>query len=440
MRRDLALTLSALLGLSTLAACGEDEKKPAADKKPAAGKDAGKASAAAAEYAPKQDALEGDAKPALLLSQAWFMTDAAGKPKPGPARIQVWRQGAAGWESSLLEDGESNVFHKTIITGDRELVTIGAEGAHLKRWRYADGKWSSETLWSQSWGGKFNRLRDIEIGDVDGDGQDEWVIATHDAGVVAVAELDGDKVTVTEMDQKADTFVHEIEIGDIDGDGKLEFFATPSDRNKANASQPGLIVMYKHDGEKYVRTTVDGGEHTHAKEILATDLDGDGTSEFMSVLEAETGPNKEITSPVKIRLYTPDGKGGFTHEDIATIDDRQTRFVLAEDFDGDGRKEIVAAAMKTGLYFIDATVEGKGKGAKVTWSMSKFDAASSGFEHAMVAHDMDGDGTPELYVAADDQRELKQYTWSADKKTFDKKLLGRLNDKTITWNVVGGTL
>ena len=92
--------------------------------------------------------------------------------------------------------------------------------------------------------------------------------------------------------------------------------------------------------------------------------------------------------------------------------------------------------MKTGLYFIDSQVDG----SDTTWSIKKFDSVSSGFEHATVAHDMDGDGTPELYVAADDQRELKRYTWNAEKGTFDKKLLGRLNESTITWNVVGGRL
>ena len=87
---------------------------------------------------------------------------------------------------------------------------------------------SQDKLWSQSWGGKFDRLRDIEIGDVDGDGKDEYVIATHDYGVVAVynpAE-DGGEPEVIELSKKADTFVHEIEIGDIEGDGTLEFFAT----------------------------------------------------------------------------------------------------------------------------------------------------------------------------------------------------------------------
>ena len=51
------------------------------------------------------------------------------------------------------------------------------------------------------------------------DGKDELVIATHDAGVVAVLHPD-EKYRVEELDEKADTFVHEIEIGDIDGDGK----------------------------------------------------------------------------------------------------------------------------------------------------------------------------------------------------------------------------
>ena len=264
-------------------------------------------------------------------------------------------------------------------------------GAKLKRWNRDDkGCWKAETLWEQSWGGKFDRLRDIEVGDVDGDGADEWIIATHDYGVVAVynppAEPGGEP-EVIELDKKADTFVHEIEVGDINGDGKVEFFATPSDRNKAGTSQAGEIVMYRYDGETYKRIVVDGGDHTHAKEILADDLDGDGKTEFFSVLEAEL-ENRQIKEPVKIRLYTENDDGTFSHEDVVTIDDQQTRFLVAGDFDGDGRKEMVAAAMKTGLYYIDSEV----KGDKTEWTITNFDSVSSGFEHASVAHDMDGDG------------------------------------------------
>jgi len=195
---------------------------------------------------PQRQALEGPARPALLLTHAWFWTDDEGAPHPGPARLDIWRETNGKWSYTRLEDADSNVFHKA-MPWNGGILTIGAQKAMLKKWHFADGSWQADTLWQKSWGGRFDRLRDIEIGDVDGDGIDELVIATHDSGVVAVVNVDAEgKVTnVIEMDGKADTFVHEIEIGDIDGDGKLEFFATPSDRNRADASQAGGVVMYR---------------------------------------------------------------------------------------------------------------------------------------------------------------------------------------------------
>ena len=412
-----------LLSLALTACGGEEATKPAPT--PA------KASKPAGEYQAKQDPIVGDKTDALLLSQAWFMKDAAGKSKPGPARLEIWRKGPAGWNFTRLEDSDSNVFHKAILTEDGAILTIGAMGAHLKRWTFAEGKWSQDKLWSQSWGGKFDRLRDIEIGDVNGDGKDEYVIATHDFGVVAVYSpaTDGGEAQVVELDKKADTFVHEIEIGDIDGDGKLEFFATPSDRNKANVSQHGEVVMYKWDGTTYARSIVDPGKGTHAKEILAADIDGDGKTEIFSVQEAVL-ENKKMVKPVTIRQYTQNNEGGFSYTEIAQINDTMTRFIIAEDFDGDGMREIIAASKKTGLYRVNP--EGK------TWTVTQFDANSSSFEHAIVAADLDADGKSELYVAADNQQELKRYDWNGT--TFEKTLLGKLQPSVFTWNIEAGQL
>lgn len=419
----------ALMLMLTLAACGgEESQTPEAPAKAKA------KPAAPAAYVAKQEPLVGGPYPTLLLSQAWFLT-VDGKPKPGPARLEIWRQGPAGWVTTKLEDPDSNVFHKAIMEKDGSILTIGAMGAHLKRWKFADGKWNQDTLWTESWGGKFDRLRDIEIGDVDGDGKDEYVIATHDFGVIAVYNPgeNGGKPEIIQMDKKKDTFVHEIEIGDIDGDGKLEFFATPSDRNKASHSQHGEVVMYEYKGGKYVRSVVDPGKDTHAKEILVTDINGDGKSEVFSVQEAIIKNKKELVKPVTIRKYKRTKKGVWTIKEIAQITDRQTRFLLAEDFDGDGKKELIAAAMKTGLYRINP--EGGGK-----WTTTQFEKNSSSFEHAIVAADIDNDGKRELYVAADNQQQLNRYDWNADKNTFDKKLIGRLQPKVYTWNVVGGQL
>ena len=352
--------------------------------------------------------------------------------------MDIWREQAGKWGLTRLEDGDSNVFHKALpFKGG--VLTIGAEGAKLKRWTFADKKWTGETLWENSWGGKFNRLRDMEMGDVDGDGQPELVIATHDSGVIAVLEMPqkpGGKWTATELDKKPDTFVHEIEIGDIDGDGVAEFFATPSERNKADASQAGDVVMYRYNKKKktYERSYVDNQKGTHAKEVLAVDMNGDGKSEIFSVQEAHL-ENKKIVKPVEIRRYKAKPDGSFEHVVVGTIQDRQCRFLIPGDFDGDGKMELVAAAYKTGIYHFTPPAAPGGK-----WTSTNFEKNSSGFEHAAFAADLDGDGKLELYVAADKQRELKRYDWDPEKKTFKKRLLGKLEKDVLTWNITAAEL
>ena len=435
-----SLTGLVALALGALVACGGNEAKDGAQP------EGGAKAATPAEFKapePVQEALVGGPFPALMLTQSVFLKDASGKPIPGPARLDIWRDTGDGWKLTRLEDADSNVFHKAIQQADGSLLTIGAEGAILKKWTFADGKWTNEALWSKDWGGKFQRLRDLEIADVNGDGADDYVLATHDSGVVAVIEPglgEGGTHKVTEMDQKADTFVHEIEIGDVDGDGKMEFFATPSDRNQAGKSQAGGVVMYKWNGTGWDKSWVEEQHGTHAKEILATDLDGDGVTELFSVLEAEIDPTdkRKVISPVTVRQYVYDtATKTFTATDIASIEDRQTRFLVPGDFDGDGQVELVAAAMSSGLFLLEPPAKGS---ESLEWTPNRFDQSSGGFEHSTYAADLDGDGIPELYVAADTQRELKRYIWNAERGTFDKQLLGRLEQDIITWNITTGSL
>ena len=388
---------------------------------------------------PVQQGLTGEPLPALLLTHAWFWNDADGKPRPGWARLDIWRNGSDGWSRTRLEDSDSNVFHKA-IPYDGGILTIGAERALIKLWRFENGRWTSDTLWERSWGGQFDRMRDVEIGDVDHDGEDEIVVATHDSGVVAVIDpaRDGGQPKITEMDQKADTFVHEIEIGDIDGDGKLEFFATTSDRNRADYSQAGGVVMYRWNGDGYERTWVDDQKGTHAKEILAYDVDGNGKSDLFSVLEAEVDQNatNKLKKPVEIRQYTLQADGSFTHHAIGTVPDRQTRFLVAADFDGDGRSELITPAMRTGIYYFRPPPAGSAPGTE--WTSSLITRDSSGFEHAAHAADLDGDGKPELYVAADDQGKLVRYDYDG-KDGFRATTIGDLEPGVFTWNITTGT-
>ncbi|MBN1771877.1 MAG: VCBS repeat-containing protein [Deltaproteobacteria bacterium] len=453
MHRTTVLALALLTAAGACKKQGEERQVPVvpATTDAAAGPETpAPPPASDAAATPPGDAAAGapapEKTPALLIVQSRFVDelqpDGTTKPKPGPAALIVLRQVGAEWEPEELTDPDSNVFHKAVPfdpDGQGEaILTIGAVGAYLKAWRKRDGVWSATTLWHPTFGGQIDRLRDLELGDVDGDGRPELVIATHDQGVVAVLSRRGETWEAVELDKRPDTFVHEVEIGDLDGDGKLEFFTTPSLPNVSNATrQGGGIDMYKWDGTTYARTPVVWSEEAHAKEILVADLDGDGRAALFAVLEAKTVAGQDCTKlpdfvPLRIPRYELEG-GTFVERDPATVPDCMARFLAWGDVDGDGTNELVLATKNAGLWLLRRPERGDGTAEPI-------DADSGGFEHATLVADLDGDGTAEIYVAADAQHELRRYRWNAASRSFDRETILELGGDQITWNVTWARL
>ena len=378
---------------------------------------------------------------ALLLAQAHFGEQPApgGKTRvvPLPAKLTFVYPDGEHWATEALEDPEANVFHKAMVfdlPGEQPgILTIGANKdplpATLKVWRRGSDGWQDTVLWQVKFGGKFNRLRDVEIGDVTGDGQPDIVVATHDEGVVAVLQRKGARWEPTEIDRAPRTFVHEIEIGDVDGDGRNEIFATPSAPNKADGTpQPGWVVMYRFDGEAFVRQVVEKFGDRHVKEILVADVEGTGRCDLYAVLEVELGQHpapggarKEVE--IKRYRFTDAGPTGTL---IATLPDKQCRFLHAGDVDGDGKAELIASAFRSGIWMI------KPEGQE--WTTRLIDEDSSGYEHASVLADLDGDGKLEIYVAADDQQQLRRYRWTGEQ--FERSDLLNLGKSSITWGLM----
>ncbi len=394
--------------------------------------------------APDPTGTPDDLPKGLLLSLSQFEVTPEGKvlPKPKAARLEMLTRRDGAWHVSVLEDPDSNVFHKAMEydpqQGEPGILTLGGTAAALKLWRRAGDGWEAETLWTKDFGGRFSRMRDAEVADLFGDGSPALAVATHDQGVVAlVRQDDAGGWAVREIDQQADTFVHEIEIGDLDDDGTLEVYATPSEPNRLDGTpQPGKVVRYVPARDEGRAVVADLGDR-HAKEILVTDVDGDGTDELYVAVEAEStgsGADARLVHPVEIRRYEADTDptAGRT---IARIEDRLCRFLTAGDVDGDGRREMVAAAFKSGLWLLRPRED-----ETRPWEIVSIDRDSSGFEHAALLADLDGDGTDELYVASDDQGEVRRYVWRDGR--FAKTVIHRrpVPGSAFTWNVQGRSL
>ena len=426
LRRFLLLLSLALC----LLACGSKKEGAKGSGK------ASESSAKQAEGGSKPSALPQDLPSGLLVAYAQF--DAQNK--PGAARVDIFYRRGGEWKRETIEDPESNVFHKamsyTTPQGEIALLTLGGSEAVVKLWRRKGGKFEAETLWKERFGGKFDRMRDAEIVDLDGDGLSEIVVGTHDQGVVAILRPNKEgKFRIERLDRRPDTFIHEIEVGDIDKDGKNEVYATPSEPNRLDGKeQSGTVVRYAPGSGRPPASVADLGKR-HAKEILVADVDGDGRDELYVAVEALVegkDPDVRILEPVEIRRYDQGADTQTGGVVIAKIDDRQCRFLTAGDVDGDGKKELVAAAFRSGLWLLRPPADIR---SRKPWKLENIDRQSGGFEHAALLADLDNDKRDELYVAADDQGELRRYDWSSGK--FERQVILKhpKAGALLTWNL-----
>ncbi len=430
-----ARVLVALALVLSVAACDDKAATPDIPKTEPAKKDT-TGQAQAGEKPKVKSATPASLPQGLLVSMSDF-----GSGKPASTLVIVTREGGK-WNTESLIVPEGSVFHKAFAYtppgGKPGIVTLSGskpkDKAAVKIWRKEGGAFKATTLWEQNFGGKFSRMRDAEVADFYNDGKLNMAVATHDQGIVAVLKhKSGDTFEAVELDKKPNTFVHEIEVGDLNGDKAIEVYSTPSEPNKLDGSvQKGLVMRYVPSKKDDKPTIVADLGARHAKEILVADVDGDGKDELYVAVEAEeekVDGKLKLKSPVEIRRYdaNTDPKSGTV---IATFKDRLCRFLTFGDIDGDGKSELVAAPFRSGLWLLRP-----GADPKAEWSTQLIDKDSSGFEHASILADLDGDKRKELYVASDRQGELRRYTWNG--KDFDKEvILKRDNPKSVlTWNL-----
>jgi hypothetical protein len=440
--RDYLAIVFALCVLCIVAGCKGEKPAPAADAP--ASTEVDEAKKIGAPDAPAARPTGAPAIPdslpyGLLLSFSQFgVVDGKATSEPGPARFDILIREDGEWKTEVVEDAQSNIFHKAMPFTPRGqppgILTAAGTDAYVKFWHRENGQLRPTTLWHAEFGGKFNRIRDMEVADLDGDGALEIVVGTHDQGVVAILrQRPHNKWTVEQVYERKDTFVHEIEIGDVDGDGVLEAYASLTPPNRFLEAGQGADVVRFVPKRKDPPAIVAALGARDIKEIYVGDVDGDGLDElYVSVEALMTGfsANAGMIEPLKIRRYDADTPpdGGIV---IATIPDQHARFLTVGDVDGDGKKEMVVASFSKGLWLLRP-----GKNPKSEWGVENIDHDSGGYEHAARFADLDGDGIDELYVADDKQGELRRYVWVNDRP---KRVVIQKRDVSrsrMTWNIV----
>jgi hypothetical protein len=188
--------------------------------------------------------------PTILLAQAQFIETIdpeTGKTKstPGPARLEILRDVGGEWISEVIEDPESNVFHKAIIFNDPQNADAPPDASKtlIKRYRFEDGEYVGDVVCTLP----DHLCRFLNVGDVDGDGKPELIASTHKQGIWLARPRDGDW-PVELVDADSGGFEHATVLADLDSDGVQEIYVAADDQHE--------VRRYRWNGTKLVRETL----------------------------------------------------------------------------------------------------------------------------------------------------------------------------------------
>ena len=252
----------------------------------------------------------------------------------------------AGWSQKTIVSGDSNAdgAHRVKaadIDNDGDLDIVASFMMQSKvAWYENDGSpnsgsWTTHDIYSEE-SGRYSY--DIEVVDIDGDGDLDVVEAAADSGKIFWFENDGTPETNSDDDYWTSTKIEngfgwasDVAATDIDGDGDMDVIGTAYTGDKVS----WFVNDGSPDGANWVAYSI--GTPNGPISIVTVDFDYDGDIDVLCV--ANDGD--------KIKLYTNDGTpdAGWSATNIATnVDDVADIFVA--DLDFDGYLDVVAAIEK----------------------------------------------------------------------------------------------
>ena len=251
------------------------------------------------------------------------------------------RTDRGAWVPHLMDDSFPSISVGTALadlTGNGKLDLISGtsdRGNHVFWWECPDNPEDPARRWTRRVVFELpdNRIHDLMLADIDGDGRDELYVWNPDAETIFMVPVPDDPyVTPWPGVSKVATGVNEQDfaVADVDGDGRLELITGTS----------WYRLLPSGDWERHVFAEGYGGVR-----VRAADFDGDGRPEI-AVCEVALDIGQTYG---RLALFRP-GADVEKLWEAEVLHDRllDAHTLQVADFDGDGRPDIYVGEMGRG--------------------------------------------------------------------------------------------
>ena len=260
---------------------------------------------------------------------SWYENDGTGEFR-GPAHIaasSLWPNALA--DSDIDGDGDLDLISTSLL--DRKVAwyeNVDGLGTFGPQRRIA-----SAVDWPRA----------IKAGDLDGDGDDDVVVASqYDESIAWYENLDSLGTFGPKQILSDDFAGISLDLGDIDLDGDLDIgFAVHSVLD----GHVGWFI--NEDGLGHFTRQIIQGTAKGVNEIRLADKDGDGDEDFLLTRDFRSAGGDEISTI--LWLENTDGNGAFTEGLLVSSAFAQPDAITVADIDSDGDLDVLAGSQTTGL-------------------------------------------------------------------------------------------